>query len=90
MIKSISTRELRPNISKVIDDIHEKFDRYIVSRHGKPEVVMLSIEDYESLIETIEIESDKALMKRLKGAQKEIARGQGKSLEQIHRELRLV
>ena len=47
MIKSISVRELRPNISKVINNIHERFDRYIVNRRGKPEVVMLSLEDYE-------------------------------------------
>ena len=90
MIKSISVRELRPNISKVIDDIHQKFDRYVVNRRGKPEVVMMSVEDYESLLETIEIESDKELMKRIKKAQKEIAQGKGKSLEEVKRELGFV
>ena len=90
MIKSISIRELRPNISKVIKDIHGKFDRYVVSRRGKPEVVMISIEDYESLIETVEIESDKALMQRLKKAGQEIALGKGKSLNDLHKELGLV
>jgi antitoxin YefM len=90
MIKSISVRELRPNISKVIDDIHDKFDRYIISRHGRPEIVMLSIDDYESLLETLEIESDKKLMQRLKKAEKDIAAGQGRTLEEIHKELGIV
>ena len=90
MIKSISIRELRPNIARVISDIHEKFDRYIVNRHGRPEVVMLSVEDYESLIETIEIESDKKLMKRIRQAEKEKADGKGKPLENIRKELGLV
>lgn len=90
MIKSISVRELRPNISKVIDNIHQKFDRYIVSRRGKPEVVMMSVEDYESILETIEIESDEELMKRLKKAEKEMVQGKGKSWEEVKRELGIV
>ncbi|MFT5388115.1 MAG: antitoxin YefM [Lysobacterales bacterium] len=90
MIKSISVRELRPNIAKVMQDIHAKFDRYIVSRHGHPEVVMLSVDDYESLLETIDIQSDKALMKRIKKAESEITQNKGKSLEQLHKELGIV
>ena len=90
MIKAISIRELRPNISKVMDDIHDKFDRYIISRRGKPEAVLMNIEDYENLLETLEIESDKDLMTRLKKAEKEAAQGKGKSLEDLHKELGLV
>ncbi|MHA2123112.1 MAG: type II toxin-antitoxin system Phd/YefM family antitoxin [Promethearchaeota archaeon] len=90
MIKSISIRELRPNISKVVKNIHEKFDRYVISRRGKPEVIMLSVEDYESLLETIEIQSDKDLMKRIKRSDREISQGKVKALEEIHRELDIV
>lgn len=90
MIKSISVRELRSNISKVIDDVYSKFDRYVINRRGKPEVVMISVEDYESLLETIEIQSDKELMKRIKKAEKEIPKGKGKSLKDIQKELGLV
>ena len=90
MIKSISVRELRLNISKVIDDVYSKFDRYIISRRGNPEVVMMSVDDYESLLETIDIQSDKALMRRIKKAGKEISQGKGKSLEDLQKELGLV
>ena len=90
MIKPISIRELRPNISKVIKDIHDKFYRYIISRHGKPEAIMMSIDDYESLLETLEIQSDKDLMKKIKKAEVEIAKGKVKSLEEIHKELGIV
>ena len=89
MIKTISVRELRPNISKVINDIYSKFDRYIISRRGNPEVVMISVEDYESLLETIDIQSDKDLVKRLKRAEGQISKGKGKRLKEIHKELGL-
>ncbi len=89
MIKSISVRELRPNISKVMDNIHKKFDRYIVNRRGNPEVVMMSLEDYESIIETLDIQANKELVKAIKLAEKEIAKGQGKSLDVLQKELGL-
>ncbi len=90
MVNTISVRELRPRLSSVIDRIHAKFDRYVVTKRGKPEVVMMSVEDYEGLLETMAIESDKALVKRLKKADREIAAGKGVSLDQIHKGLGIV
>ena len=90
MVNTISVRELRPRLSSVIDDIHSKFDRYVITKRGKPEVVMISTEDYEGLLETLEIESDKPLMKRLNKAKKDMKAGKGRSLEDIHRGLGVV
>jgi len=90
MVNTISVRELRPQLSKVIDNIHKKFDRYVITRRGKPEVVMMSIDDYEGLLETLEIESDPELMKRLKKAEEDMKKGKWKTLEQIHKELGIV
>ena len=90
MTSTISIRELRPKLSRVVKNIHAKFDRYIITNRGKPEVVMLSMEDYESLLETLEIESDPHLVKQLKEAQKEIKKGKGVSLEEARRRLGIV
>ena len=90
MVNTISVRELRPKLSKVIDDIHKKFDRYVITRRGKPEVVMMSIDDYEGLLETLEIESDPQLMADIRKAGQEMKEGKGKTLEQIHKELGIV
>jgi len=90
MVNTISVRELRPKLSKVIDNIHKKFDRYVITRRGKPEVVMMSIDDYEGLLETLEIESDPEWMADIREAQEEMKKGKGKSLEQIHKELGIV
>ena len=90
MTSTISIRELRPKLSRVVKNFHAKFDRYIITNRGKPEVVMLSMEDYESLLETLEIESDPHLVKQLKEAQKEIKKGKGVSLEEARRRLGIV
>lgn len=87
MVNFITVRELRPELSSVIKNIHEKFDRYVVTRHGKPEIVMMSMEDYESILETLEIESDKELMKKLKKAQRDIKNGKGIPFDQLRKKL---
>ncbi len=81
---------MRPRLSNVIDRIHDRFDRYVVTKRGKPEVVMMSIEDYEGLLETLEIQSDKMLMKRIKKAEKDLTLGKGVALEDFYRKLKIV
>lgn len=44
-----SIRELNDNISKVIDKTINE-GKIIITKHGKPQVVMLSIEEYNKLV----------------------------------------
>ncbi len=90
MVTTISIRELRPKLSKVIDNIHKNFDRYVITKRGKPEVVMMSVDDYEGLMETLEIESDPALVKRLRKAVREMKQGKGVPYEEVIRRIERV
>src|SRR5437899_3046630 len=71
MVRTIPLKELRPELPDVINDIDRKLDRYIVTKRGRPVVVMMSVDDYEGLMETIDILSDKQAVKRIKKAKKE-------------------
>ncbi len=90
MIHTITVRELRPKLSEVLKSVHEGFERYVITRRGHPEAIMLSVLDYESLLETIEIQSDKPLMKRIRKAENDLHKGQGIDLETIKKELKIV
>ncbi len=86
----LSIRELRPRLPGVVRDASATSARYVVTRRGKPEAVLLSIQDYEGLLETLEIERDSALLKRLRKAELELKKGRsGKPLEEIHKALNL-
>ena len=89
-IAIISVKELRPKLAKVLKSISDRFDRYIITRRGNPEAVIMSIDDYESILETMDIQSDKALMHRLSKAEREKKSGRGRSLDDIKKELGLV
>jgi antitoxin YefM len=90
MVNTISIRELRPKLADVLKSAHDRFDRYIITKRGRPEAVIMGIEDYESILETMEIQSDKALMLRLKQAEKDMKNGKGTPLEKVRKELGLV
>ncbi len=90
MVNTISVRELRPRLADVLRSIHDRFDRYIITKRGQPEAVIMSIEDYESILETLQIQSDKYLMRKIKKAEKELKEGKGTPLEKVRKELGLV
>jgi prevent-host-death family protein len=87
MINTLSLKELRPELPKVIDRIDGKLDRYIITKRGKPVVVMLSIEDYESLMETLDILADPQTMKGLRQGEVDIATGKTRSWKEIKEDL---
>lgn len=87
MENTITLKELRPRLPEVIDSIDGRLNRYIVTKRGRPVAAMLSIDDYEGLLETIEILSDKQAVMRIKGSKKEIAAGKTVSLKKLRKRL---
>ena len=87
MTITVPLTSLRPNLPKIMDRVSKYFDRYIITRHGKPEAVLLSEEDYESLLETVEILSDREAVMRIKRAKRQIKQGKTISLEELRRKI---
>jgi len=87
MVKQISIRELRANLAKVMKNVCGKLDRYIISRRGAPEAILMSVEDYESILETMEIRADKGLVDSIARGEKELAAGKITRLEDLEKDL---
>lgn len=87
MINTVTLKELRPELPKVIKRIDGRLDRYVVTKRGKPVIVMLSIDDYESLMETLDILADPRAMSGLREGEKDIKKGRTRSWQEIKRSL---
>ena len=87
MVSTVSLKTLRPALPKVIDRIDGKLDRYIVTKRGRPVVVMLSVDDYESLIETLDILADPHAMAGLRKGEADIRKGRTRSWQDVKRSL---
>jgi prevent-host-death family protein len=87
MTHTITLKELRPDLPKVVDKIDGKWERYIVTKHGKPSIVMLSVEDYESLMETLDILTDPKAVKSLKRGEEDLRKGRTRDWQEIKKRL---
>ena len=90
MTRTIQLKALRPGLPKVAAAVATKFDRYIVTKHGHPVMVLLNPEDFDGLLETIEILSDRSALKRIRQARKEARGGRTVSLETLRHRLERV
>lgn len=75
MYNYVTLKELRPKLPKIIDKVDSELDRYIISKHGNPVAILLSIDDFESLIETLNERADKENLKRIRRGLKEAKTG---------------
>ncbi|NQT33020.1 MAG: type II toxin-antitoxin system Phd/YefM family antitoxin [Candidatus Omnitrophica bacterium] len=85
MTKNIKLKELRPNLTKIIEEVDSKMTRFIVTKRGKPTAVIMAIEDYESLLETLEILSNAGLGEKIKAAEEDVRKGNIQSLDEIYK-----
>jgi prevent-host-death family protein len=80
---TVSLTQLRPKFPEILDRVSKYFDRYIITRHGKPEAVVIAQEDYESLLETLEILSDKELMREIRKSEADLKAGKAVPWEKL-------
>ena len=83
MVNTVSLKELRPELPKVIQRIDGRLDRYVITKRGKPVVVMLSVEDYQSLMETLDLLADPEAMAGLRQGEQDIREGKTHSWKEI-------
>ena len=75
MVKNISVRKLRSNLAGVLKDVRTRMDRYVISKRGEPEAIIMCVDDYEGWLETLEIMSSKETLDDIKKARKELEAG---------------
>jgi prevent-host-death family protein len=86
--ETLSLSDLRPRLSEAIGRAHELFDRFVITRRGRAEAVLLGAEDYEGLLETLDILSDQDLVKRLAIAEGEVERGETIGFDELRQQIR--
>jgi antitoxin YefM len=78
-----SLASVKAHFSQVIDDVVGTHERVTVTRNGSPVAVILAVEDYESLMETLEIFSDRQAVGDIREAEQQMAQGQVYGEEQV-------
>ncbi|MFC1613240.1 type II toxin-antitoxin system Phd/YefM family antitoxin [Patescibacteria group bacterium] len=72
---TISITEARNNFFEITDKAQKNREVFTLTEHGRPKAVIMSVDEFDSWQETLEIMNDPELMKDIKEAEKEIKSG---------------
>jgi antitoxin YefM len=71
-----SLAAVKAHFSQIIDEVAGTHERVTVTKNGSPVAVILAVEDYESLMETLEILSDPKAMADIRRAEAQMGAGE--------------
>ena len=79
-MKTANYTELRNNLKSYLDKVISNSEPLIVHRSGNESVVVISLEEYNSIKETEYIKSSSVMMNRIEEAHREIQEGKGRRI----------
>jgi len=83
MSKTIPLKEARRHISSIVDKVGRLRERYVVTKNGTPRAVVMSAEEFESWVETLEFMSNPKAVKALEQGLKEAKAGKFRSFKGV-------
>ena len=87
MPKYLTIAEAQKQLAELSNQLTD--EPAIITKDGKPVMITFGVEQFESLIETIEIISDREFMTELKQGIKQIEQGETITLKELKAELDL-
>lgn len=88
MPETMSLAAVKARFSELVDRVERQQDRVIVTRNGKPAAVLISLDDLESLEETLAVLSDRSLVAQIRQSEKAAAGEHGVGLDELRADLK--
>ena len=85
MTKTLSLKEARNQFSDIVDRAGRLSERVVVTKNGRPEVVVMGVDEFESWVETLELLSNP---KAVKSHQAGTERGQSREFSLLQSRVR--
>ena len=79
----IPLADARAHFSAMMDEVRDTHKRVVITRNGRPEVVMMSVDDLEAIEETLAVLSTPGLREELDAASEEIDAGDFVTADEI-------
>jgi prevent-host-death family protein len=84
----IPVAEARANFSKIVESASTTHERFDVTRNGARAAVILGADDYDSLIETVEILGDSETVEAIRAGLGDLADGETRSADDVREAMR--
>jgi prevent-host-death family protein len=87
VMSSVTLSEAKAQLAKLLRQVEDLGERVVITRSGHPAGVLLSVEEYEGLIESLEILADPELSAAVRQGLADLERGDVLSDEEVWRDL---
>lgn len=77
----MALKDVKDHLSEVVDKVERQHDRIVITKHGRPAAVLVSIDDLDSLEETLDILSNPRLVSEIRESLDELERGEAEPMD---------
>jgi antitoxin YefM len=70
--EQMALKDVKNQLSAVVDKVEREHDRVVITKHGRPAAIVLSMDDLESLEETVDVLSSPTLIKQIRTSLEEL------------------
>jgi prevent-host-death family protein len=74
-METLPLATVKAKLSEVVDRVEREQDRVTITRNGRPVAMIVGMDDIEGLEETLEILSDKRLMRKIRAGMVAVEKG---------------
>ncbi len=89
MARTVPFTEARSTLSDLLDYVQAEQDHVVITRNGKQVALLMSMDEWESWEETIEVLSDTELMETLRRSEEDVQAGRLVEWDEVKRDLGL-
>jgi len=84
MSKTLPISEVKTRLPELVSGVQEREEEIVVTRNGKPAAVLVNYTEYERLRETLDVLSDRGLLRQVRKSRAFYAKSKrGASFEQV-------
>ncbi len=88
-METLPLATVKAKLSEVVDRVEREQDRVTITRNGRPVAMIVGMDDIEGLEETLEILSDKRLMRKIRAGMAAVEKGDTVPLEDVKKRLKV-
>jgi antitoxin YefM len=86
-MSTVTLSDAKTHLARLLSEVVEMGEHVVITRSGRPAGVLVSVDDYEGLLETLEILADDGLADDVRRGLDEAERGEVVSHEEVWGEL---
>jgi len=86
-METIPITEAKARIAELADRVAREHDHFTITRNGRADVMLISVAEYESMRETLDLLSDNEALSDLRQSREDFAGGDTFSVDEIRAEL---